>query len=203
MWTEERAGEGVLQPRLLEPRRDASGRSSSPSGVLVFIINVVAHARARRTVGRRSTRGTPVRCEWMTTSPPKEHNFDALPDVHALDEFFHRKDEDVGEGRLQRPAAGGDGRGDPRRAGGQRRPPHRTCRRCRTGLIVAGPDAADHRLRGDLHTSHRHRRRGDPACSPRSAGRSSRRLPPTRDDEAPAGARATDWPTDGVMPATR
>ena len=34
----------------------------------------------------------------MTTSPPKEHNFDALPTVHALDEFFHRKYEDVGEG---------------------------------------------------------------------------------------------------------
>ena len=34
----------------------------------------------------------------MTTSPPKEHNFDAIPTVHALDEFFHRKYEDVGEG---------------------------------------------------------------------------------------------------------
>ena len=34
----------------------------------------------------------------MTTNPPKEHNFDALPEVHALDEFFHRKYEDVGEG---------------------------------------------------------------------------------------------------------
>ena len=27
----------------------------------------------------------------MTTSPPKAHNFDAIPTVHALDEFFHRK----------------------------------------------------------------------------------------------------------------
>ena len=34
----------------------------------------------------------------MTTSPPKEHNFDAIPTVHSLDEFFHRKYEDVGEG---------------------------------------------------------------------------------------------------------
>jgi cytochrome c oxidase subunit 1 len=31
----------------------------------------------------------------MTTSPPKEHNFDAIPTVHALDEFFHRKYEEV------------------------------------------------------------------------------------------------------------
>jgi cytochrome c oxidase subunit 1 len=28
----------------------------------------------------------------------KEHDFDALPEVHSLDEFFHRKYEDVGEG---------------------------------------------------------------------------------------------------------
>jgi cytochrome c oxidase subunit 1 len=34
----------------------------------------------------------------MTTNPPSEHNFDALPEVHSLDEFFHRKYEDVGEG---------------------------------------------------------------------------------------------------------
>ncbi|MBI4882750.1 MAG: cytochrome c oxidase subunit 4, partial [Actinobacteria bacterium] len=32
---------------------------------------------------------------WMTASPPKEHNFDNIPTVHALDEFFHRKYEEV------------------------------------------------------------------------------------------------------------
>ena len=32
----------------------------------------------------------------MTTNPPKEHNFDEIPTVHALDEFFHRKYEDRG-----------------------------------------------------------------------------------------------------------
>ena len=31
----------------------------------------------------------------MTASPPKEHNFDAIPQVHALDEFFHRKYEEI------------------------------------------------------------------------------------------------------------
>ena len=36
----------------------------------------------------------------MTASPPKPHNFDAIPTVHALDEFFHRKyeeDEETGD----------------------------------------------------------------------------------------------------------
>jgi cytochrome c oxidase subunit 1 len=36
--------------------------------------------------------------EWMTTNPPKEHNFDTIPTVHHLDEFFHRKYEDRGVG---------------------------------------------------------------------------------------------------------
>ena len=38
--------------------------------------------------------------EWMTTSPPKAHNFDAIPVVHTIDEFFHRKyaeDEETGK----------------------------------------------------------------------------------------------------------
>ncbi len=36
----------------------------------------------------------------MTTSPPKDHNFDAIPSVHSIDEFFHRKyeeDEETGQ----------------------------------------------------------------------------------------------------------
>jgi len=32
--------------------------------------------------------------EWMTSNPPKEHNFDVIPTVHHLDEFFHRKYEE-------------------------------------------------------------------------------------------------------------
>ena len=29
--------------------------------------------------------------EWMTDSPPKPHNFDHIPTVHTVDEFWHRK----------------------------------------------------------------------------------------------------------------
>jgi cytochrome c oxidase subunit 1 len=33
--------------------------------------------------------------EWITDSPPKEYNFERTPTVHALDEYFHRKYEEV------------------------------------------------------------------------------------------------------------
>jgi cytochrome c oxidase subunit I len=58
-------------------------------GVLAFIINVVITARkpANAPLDPWDARSL----EWMTTSPPKEHNFDVIPTVHHLDEFFHRK----------------------------------------------------------------------------------------------------------------
>jgi cytochrome c oxidase subunit 1 len=67
-------------------------------GILVFIINVVKTARGPRNAPLDPWDARAY--EWMTTSPPKEHNFDAIPAVHSIDEFFHRKyeeDEDTGE----------------------------------------------------------------------------------------------------------
>ena len=41
----------------------------------------------------------------MTTSPPKEHNFDAIPRCTPIDEFFHRKyEEDEDTGKLRQVA---------------------------------------------------------------------------------------------------
>jgi cytochrome c oxidase subunit 1 len=62
-------------------------------GVLLFFVNAFHTARkgAKAPLDPWDARSL----EWMTTSPPKEHNFDALPTVHAIDEFFHRKYEEV------------------------------------------------------------------------------------------------------------
>jgi cytochrome c oxidase subunit 1 len=67
-------------------------------GILIFVINAV-----KTNLGPRSAPLDPWDArtlEWMTTNPPKEHNFDAIPAVHSIDEFFHRKyeeDEETGE----------------------------------------------------------------------------------------------------------
>jgi cytochrome c oxidase subunit 1 len=66
--------------------------------VLVFLINAV-----RTNLRPRNAPLDPWDArtlEWMTASPPKEHNFDTIPTVHSIDEFFHRKyeeDEETGE----------------------------------------------------------------------------------------------------------
>ncbi len=94
--TEAARRRGLLQPQLLEP------------GVVDRCVRP-RHRRAavRRQRDRHRTR-KPEKApldpwdarslEWLTTSPPKEHNFDEIPTVHHLDEFFHRKYEDRGEG---------------------------------------------------------------------------------------------------------
>lgn len=93
-WTEARAGEGFFNLGFWNLVASI-GTLILAIGVLLFFINVwVSH--------RKGTVASPLdpwdarSLEWLTSNPPKEHNFDRLPTVHALDEVFHRKYEDVG-----------------------------------------------------------------------------------------------------------
>jgi len=57
--------------------------------------------------------------EWLTSSPPPAHNFDEIPTVHALDEFWHRKYvEDERTGRLVPAQAGASDESEPPHGGG-------------------------------------------------------------------------------------
>ncbi|MGE0136844.1 MAG: cytochrome c oxidase subunit I [Ilumatobacteraceae bacterium] len=96
-WTEARAGEGFFDLGFWN-RVSSVGAFILAIGILMFLINVWHTTR----------KGAPApldpwdarSLEWMTHSPPKEHNFDRIPTVHALDEFFHRKyeeNEETGE----------------------------------------------------------------------------------------------------------
>jgi cytochrome c oxidase subunit 1 len=93
-WTEERAGDGFFNLGFWN-LISSIGTAVLAIGVLCFLINVWV---SRRNPPAPADPWDARSIEWLTTNPPKAHNFDRTPTVHALDEFFHRKYEDVGEG---------------------------------------------------------------------------------------------------------
>lgn len=71
------------------------------AGVLVFVVNIFVSRKTEAPLDPWDARSL----EWMTTSPPKAHNFDAIPTVHGLDEFFLRKyEQDHATGKLTKVA---------------------------------------------------------------------------------------------------
>ncbi len=56
---------------------------------LIFLYNLIASIRNGAPSGDDPWDARTL--EWLTASPPKEHNFDVIPTVSARDEFWHRK----------------------------------------------------------------------------------------------------------------
>jgi cytochrome c oxidase subunit 1 len=70
------------------------------TSVALFIVNVWVTQFTKRGTKASLDPWNARTLEWLTASPPKVHNFDAIPTVHELDEFFHRKfaeDHETGE----------------------------------------------------------------------------------------------------------
>jgi cytochrome c oxidase subunit 1 len=101
-WTEARAGEGFFNFAFWNLIASI-GSFVLAVGILLFLINVVITARnpTRAPLDPWNSRSL----EWLTSNPPKEHNFDVIPTVHHLDEFFHRKYEEDPESHTMRQIA--------------------------------------------------------------------------------------------------
>jgi cytochrome c oxidase subunit 1 len=88
VWSAKRGGEGLFDWAFWN-FVSSIGAFLLAFGVLLFIINVIKTSRKPRHAPLDPWDARSL--EWLTTCPPKEHNFDALPTVSTLDEFFHRK----------------------------------------------------------------------------------------------------------------
>jgi cytochrome c oxidase subunit 1 len=94
VWTEARMGEGFFNLGFWN-LVSSIGSYILGVGVLLFFINVFLSHRRHGPAPLDPWDARSL--EWMTTNPPKEHNFDRTLTVGHLDEFFHRKYEDRGE----------------------------------------------------------------------------------------------------------
>ncbi|MGE5459319.1 MAG: cytochrome c oxidase subunit I [Solirubrobacterales bacterium] len=75
--------------------------------VAVFLVNVVL--TRRKPMSAEADPWDARTLEWVTASPPPEHNFDEIPVVHALDEAWHRKYAETEGGHVVPVPAGGAG----------------------------------------------------------------------------------------------
>ncbi|MEY3034872.1 MAG: hypothetical protein RLZ86_1494, partial [Actinomycetota bacterium] len=92
VWTEARAGEGFFNLGFWNFIASVGSLILSV-GILFFIINVVYTHKSKKVAIAPLDPWDARSLEWMTSNPPVEHNFDAIPTVDHLDEFFHRKYE--------------------------------------------------------------------------------------------------------------
>ncbi len=105
VWTEARAGEGFFNLGFWN-LVSSIGSFILAVGVLMFLINVVHTARKGKQAPADPWDARTL--EWLTTNPPKPHNFDRIPVVHHLDEFFHRKYEEDSATHTMRQVASGE-----------------------------------------------------------------------------------------------
>ena len=92
VWPKKLTGEGIFNLGFWN-QVSTLGSFTIALGVLLFVINVFVTAKKAEKAPLDPWDARTL--EWITASPPKEHNFDVIPTVHALDEFFHRKYEEV------------------------------------------------------------------------------------------------------------
>ena len=102
IWTQARSGEGFFNLGFWNTAISI-GSYILAIGIFLFVVNVWITTRKdeRAPLDPWDARSY----EWMTSNPPKPHNFDVIPTVSALDEYFHRKyAENPETGKLEKVA---------------------------------------------------------------------------------------------------
>ena len=75
------------------------------AGLILFLYNCVHSYRTWTAAGRPNPGPDPWDArslEWSIPSPTPEHNFDVVPEIHAQDDFWHRKYGEDERGRAVR-----------------------------------------------------------------------------------------------------
>jgi cytochrome c oxidase subunit 1 len=85
------------------------GAFTIAAGVLLFIANVIVSQARPKT--HEADPWDARTLEWSLASPPPEHNFDEIPEVRALDDFWHRKYAEDRSGRVVPVQAGASDHG--------------------------------------------------------------------------------------------
>jgi cytochrome c oxidase subunit 1 len=73
------------------------GAFTIAAGVLVFVVNIIRSTRSPERAKADPWDGRTL--EWSIPSPPPEYNFAEIPEVHSLDDFWHRKYVESPDGR--------------------------------------------------------------------------------------------------------
>lgn len=73
--------------------------------ILIFIVNFLISIRGEKKAGADPWDARTL--EWTIPSPPPHYNFAEIPQVHARDDFWHRKYQEDAEGNVLPVMAGG------------------------------------------------------------------------------------------------
>lgn len=94
VWPKKLTGEGIFNLGVWNTVASV-GAYILAIGAVMFFVNIIYTHTSKKVQPAPLDPWDSRALEWLTATPIPAHNFDAIPTVHAIDEFFHRKYEEV------------------------------------------------------------------------------------------------------------